>query len=90
MSTEGAMSMTWVGTTIDLERDLAELAAGGRWTECHPHLRVFRSPRGAIVRCYPNRTVHLQGHNAAAADLFTQLDRRNRLRARRLGTVLSK
>ena len=90
MSTEGAMSMTWVGTTIDLERDLAELAAGGRWTECHPHLRVFRSPRGAIVRCYPNRTVHLQGHNAAAADLFTQLDRRNRSRARRLGSVLSK
>jgi hypothetical protein len=87
MSTDGAMSMSWVGTTIDLEHDLAELAAGGRWTESHPHLRVFKSPSGAIVRCYPNRTVYLQGRNAAAADLFTQLDRRNRLRARKLDMV---
>ena len=85
MSThQGALSMTWVGTIIDLQSDLAELAAGGRWTECHPQVRVFKSPSGAIVRCYPNRTVHLQGASAAAADLFIRLDRRNRARALKL------
>ena len=79
----------WVGTDNDLERDLTALARGGRWTERHPHVRVYKAPNGAIVRCYPNRTVHLQGRNESAAYLFGRLDRRNRLRAQKLGVVLS-
>jgi hypothetical protein len=88
MGTERALSMMWIGNEDDLEEDLAELAPGGRWTELHLHLRVFKTPNGAILRCYPNRTVHLQGRNAVAADLFMQLDRRNRFRARKLGLTL--
>jgi hypothetical protein len=87
MSTEGALSMTWIGNENQLQNDLTELAPGGHWTELHRQVRVFKAPNGAIVRCYPNRTVHLQGRNAAAADLFTQLERRNRYRARKLGVV---
>jgi hypothetical protein len=79
--TGGKLTMTWLATMIDLEHDLQEFAPGGLWTERHLHLWVYKSPAGAIVRCYSNRTVHLQGANAAAADLFVRLDRRNRARA---------
>lgn len=82
--TKEALSMTWLASMIDLENDLQEFAPGGLWTERHPHLWIFKSPCGGIVRCYPNRTVHLQGPSAAAADLFIRLDRRHRARALKL------
>lgn len=78
------MKLKYQGSWSDLREIVAIISPGGRWVKGYK-ITEYHSLAGPKIRCYPNRTVFVQGKDRPAGDLFIKLKSMILKRAARRG-----